>query len=183
MQLDDLVDILQERGHTPAWFGLGFIQVKVSAIKRYHFWHPELTANVAEEDIHDHRYGFTSTIYRGQMIQEYFDYKLSPDGSHELYDVSCDSQNPGPVGPAQRVDVIPSSTVTLKEMSRHTLPQGSFHRVSAELCVTQVLREIPAVPLARVIRPVGAPHVCPFAKTYSEDFLWKLADEAMRFSI
>ena len=178
---DDLLDYLREHDCKPQWFGLGFIQVKTTAHERYHFWHPELMANVAPEDIHDHRYGFTSRIIRGSMIHETYELEYSVFADRERYYVSCDQANPGPVGEKMPCTVKQTGSYLLKEGSYYHLPQGQFHRVKADVCVTHVVRQTPAVELARVIRPKNAPHICPFAVKMPEDALWKLMEEAMAF--
>ncbi len=178
---DNLFDDLRERGCTPKWFGLGFIQVKVDENHRFHFWHPELTADVAPEDIHDHRYSFTSHILRGSMIHETFSMEYSMFADMERAYVSCDHENPGQVGEKLRCVVKPTGTYLLKAGSHYHLPQGQFHRVKADVCVTHVIRQPAAVQHARVIRPANQPHICPFAETIPEERLWKLMDECMAF--
>jgi len=50
--------------------GLGFLQVKLENNLRLHVWHPELPRRHCFEysAVHDHRFGFESTILRGTQI-------------------------------------------------------------------------------------------------------------------
>lgn len=182
---DDLIEVLQRHNLKPRWFGLGFIQVKVDEKLRYHFWHPELVATVPPEEIHDHRYAYHSRIIRGKMDQRFYGYEFDEgeDAIYELVSVSCDSEKPGPIGFPRSVIVYDRASVSLVEGSDYYLPCGVFHTISAELCVTAMVRSPVQKRLARVIRPFGTPHVCPFAEEMPEDKMWKLMDECMRFSL
>jgi hypothetical protein len=49
--------------------GLGFIQVKLPANRRLHVWHPDLPRRdcFAYSAIHNHRFGFRSTVLVGHQ--------------------------------------------------------------------------------------------------------------------
>ena len=52
----------------PQYFGLGFIQCKINQHERVHIYHPDLMPIVnIEEEIHNHRYDFESTILMGKL--------------------------------------------------------------------------------------------------------------------
>lgn len=50
--------------------GLGFIQVKLGGDQRLHVWHPDLPRRTCAvySNIHNHRFGFASTVLRGMQI-------------------------------------------------------------------------------------------------------------------
>lgn len=54
--------------------GLGFLQVKLGAGQRLHVWHPDLPRRRCFEhsQIHDHRFGFRSTVLRGMQVNDTF---------------------------------------------------------------------------------------------------------------
>src|SRR5690606_30989934 len=83
--LDQFLDIdhLRSYGATPHWFGLGFIQLKLTNDTRIHFWHPALMADTPEEELHDHRYRFHSHILLGNITHEEWFLEENAEGDHE----------------------------------------------------------------------------------------------------
>lgn len=185
LEEDDLVQALKDGGYTPKWFGVGFIQVKVTPELRYHFWHPELTATVGPEEIHDHRYNFRSSIISGRLDQTIYGFLPYQEGGYTCYDVSCSEATPG-IQPGSGVNGEPYEIVkmSLREGSDYYLHAGVFHRVEApHLCASRVRRGEALNQFARVIQPISGIHVCPFANPLPEARLWRLMDEVMRFSL
>lgn len=61
--------------------GLGFLQVKLGGLQRLHVWHPDLPRRRCFEHsgIHDHRFGFDSTVLVGTQINEvHYDDNFEP---------------------------------------------------------------------------------------------------------
>jgi len=85
-------DALRRFGVAPHYFGLGFIQIKLTPDLRVHFWHPELTATVAEEELHDHRYDFRSHVVHGSTTHQVFEFLRDEKGDHEVVEVSCQEE-------------------------------------------------------------------------------------------
>lgn len=54
--------------------GLGFLQVKLQGKQRLHVWHPDLPRRVCFQHsaIHDHRFGFNSTVIVGTQINHVY---------------------------------------------------------------------------------------------------------------
>lgn len=54
--------------------GLGFLQIKLGADQRLHVWHPDLPRRACFEhsSIHDHRFGFKSTVLKGMQINDVY---------------------------------------------------------------------------------------------------------------
>lgn len=78
--------------------GLGFIQVKLPANRRLHVWHPDLPrrACYAYSAIHNHRFGFRSTVIVGEQINRRYDVIDFPEPNTGTHDrISHD----GPRGP------------------------------------------------------------------------------------
>lgn len=65
--------------------GLGFIQVKLPANRRLHVWHPDLPRRscFAWSAIHNHRFGFRSTVLIGQQVNRRYTVVADPVGSHD----------------------------------------------------------------------------------------------------
>jgi len=52
--------------------GLGFIQIKMTDDRRMHIWHPDLPRRKCfqHSPIHNHRFGFISTVLKGTQINQ-----------------------------------------------------------------------------------------------------------------
>jgi len=173
------IDWLRETGAEPSWFGLGFIQLKLNSVERMHFWHPSLTPDVTEEEIHDHRYNFTSTILKGEMHHETWNFIPSAFGSWVMCEVSCDPAEPV-VDPRQITGgAVLTGTYWFREGSRYMFPKGEFHRTKTEQCVSLLRREEPEAPFARVIRRKHDPEICPFSNPKDPEYLWGVIAELL----
>jgi hypothetical protein len=177
------IDWLRETGAEPAWFGLGFIQLKLDETERMHFWHPSLTPDVSDEEIHDHRYKFTSQILKGTMHHETWDFVSHVFGSHQMAHVSCEpGDEPIPDLYTKRSDgnVRLTGTYWFDAGSSYTFPTGQFHRTKTKECVSLLTREPATQRFARVIRKKGEPEICPFDNPKPVDELWNVIGELLK---
>lgn len=165
-------DALRSFGVAPHYFGLGFIQIKLTRDVRVHFWHPELSATVAEEELHDHRYNFRSHVVHGQTKHQVFAFREDGNGDHEMVEVSCQPNDPRPPRVVGRGTVAPDGSYTMGKGAVYDFPHTQFHRIVANECITVVERGEVVKPMARVIRPLQASHVCPFSTPLPEERLW-----------
>jgi hypothetical protein len=166
------VEMLKKSGGKPHYFGLGFIQLKFNETYRMHFWHPALSATVGEEELHDHRYDFTSYVLHGKTTHEIFAFDPHPDGDHGLFEVSC---KPGdPTNPIQKNKgfVKAAGSYTMVKGSHYTFPHDQFHVIEAKECITLVERREIVKDMATIVKPLAAGHVCPFATKIAESVLW-----------
>lgn len=167
------VDGLRSSGRSPAWFGLGFIQLKLDDENRIHFWHPDLMADTPEEELHDHRYEFTSRILRGTLVHETWEFVAAPDGDHEMVEVSCEPGVEAAPVPLGRGIVRPAGIYRMVEGSSYTFPPTGFHRIEASRAVTLLNRGPKVRDVARVLKPLGAETICPFAREIPQALLWE----------
>jgi len=172
-------DFLRNCGRKPQWFGLGFIQMKLNDVERIHFWHPDLSADTPEEELHDHRYEFTSTIIRGSLTHETWEFVSDPDGDHVMVQVACEPGVEVPPMPLGRGCIRRSGAYTMQAGSNYTFAPDDFHRVRSSRAVTLLRRGPKVKDYARVIKPVGQPTVCPFSRTISEHELWEYIADLM----
>lgn len=118
---EQLLDIkfLRGLGVIPHYFGLGFIQLKLSEHWRIHFWMPSWpTIPGAETEFHDHRYDFISKVLHGRLEQEVFEvgptHPKYQDGDLEIFEVSCQP------GQEKEPEVVGLSMKDLADMARVT---------------------------------------------------------------
>lgn len=69
------------------YFGLGFVQLKLRDGRRMHFYTESLPAIVGDDDVHNHRYDFTSQVLSGYLVQHI--YRVVPGDTHTLEQESC----------------------------------------------------------------------------------------------
>lgn len=173
LNLKTLYDHLKTNSTKIHFFGLGFIQVKVTDKERYHFYHPELTAFVPPEEIHDHRSDFTSTILKGVLSQEIYSITPQTISEFELRHVSCDANHKAPI---DRQFVMPEliATTHFNRGSQYKLSEKTMHKVLpvADSTITLLQRGTKKKPFANVVSSAKE-EICPFSKDLPEVELWE----------
>jgi hypothetical protein len=191
---------LKNSGAVPHWFGLGFIQIKLDDRRRMHFWHPDLTADTPDEELHDHRYDFTSRVVLGEITHETFSFHeidkneidtdaefqppheqiyLSGQLIHTITNVTCQ--------PGAEIDdpnvaygtIWKDGSYTMKAGSEYTFPSHALHRIKTKKAITYLERGAVEKRTANVIRPFGAKTICPFSRTIDTHLLWQYIAELM----
>lgn len=173
------IDFLRASGAQPHFF-LDFIQLKIDDRFRMHFWHEDLPAFGAEEELHDHRYNFTSRVMVGETTHEEWYFTPANDGDMEIIEKSC---KPGSEIPPRQVavgKVARGGTYTMARGSVYHFPHDRFHRIRTRRCVTLLERDIVIKDVARIIKPVGAADICPFERKIGTDVLWGYIEELLR---
>jgi len=168
------IDWLRRSGAEPQWFGLGFVQLKLDDTHRVHFYSDALAPDTPPDEVHDHRYGFTSRVLLGQVRQTLFDFTPDPAGDWMCAEVSCDPANPLPPGGGVRGRVEMTSSAVMAVGSRYSVIARQFHTFEAARAVTHLSREATRLPHARVCRPIGVEAVCPFSNPRPAEFLWSI---------
>jgi hypothetical protein len=167
--------------HAPHWFGLGFIQLKLNHVQRIHFWHPGLVADLPDEELHDHRYNFTSHILKGQLTNEVWQFVTADTGTLELITVSC---TPGaseePVAISRGFTVMLASH-TMQAGDHYRMHMDTLHRIRASHAITLLERDAITKDLARVVRNPAMTFVCPFAAPKPVDELWELIKDCINY--
>lgn len=177
------IDWLMKHETEPHWFGLGFIQLKLSETERLHFY-PELPGYksfVGSEEIHDHRYSFTSRVLKGSAINTTYDYTVAPnDGLMDMSAVSCDPTNPVDIEPI-RVNVHQTGKMYLNAGSSYEISKGEFHIFEGIGAITHLKRSTDEMAsLARVIRPKDTELICPFSEPKPVTELWEVIREMIK---
>lgn len=175
------VDWLKQNHYMIHYFGLGFIQVKVTESERYHFYHPTLEAFT--EDPHDHRYDFISTVLKGKIKNTLY----ALDNSE--YALPCEirwencKKDKGSVPPPFLSKSILTGIFTISEGDKYFLPRDTFHtveRASDGPLVTRILRGHVVKDLARIMLKPGTEPVCPFSRNLAETELWEIVEDSLR---
>lgn len=158
------------------FFGLGFIQIKMSDDSRYHVYHPNLESIMPEEEIHNHRYDFRSHVMKGSIKQDI--YKVTwMEASHELWKETCEQGSTpefnGLVGCDHLLSVI------IPEGGQYAIDHNTYHRITASRAMTLIKRGPHKKNRASVVRPKGTQAVCPFSKQVPEKELWECVEDIL----
>lgn len=171
------IDYLKSIDNKPYYFGLGFIQLKINKSQRIHFWHPELIKTADDEEIHDHRYDFNSTILKGKLKNEIFTYNDNEYGNYSLKSVSCTKDSEENPKFIKNVDIKLVTSYEVLEGQEYFLNKDSFHKTYTDGCVSFLERGDITKEYANVISYKDKNLICPFSVEYSEDYIWKLISE------
>lgn len=168
------VDWLKNESTMIHYFGLGFIQIKLkNPSLRIHIYTELLPPITSEEDIHNHRYDFTSYIVKGEFKQELFSstHSESLESKYIIEAESCkEGQESNIVGYCNELKPIHKATYVAG--SNYHLDHDTFHRVSSTNAITLLHRGDYKKAAALVARPIGEAKVCPFSQKIEEDKLW-----------
>lgn len=169
------VDELRKSYEMVHYFGLGFIQLKLNPVNRIHFYTKLLPAIISEEDIHNHRYEFTSKILAGELTQEIFG--VDTEGYNWLMEDESCREGAEAVSQPKEVSIYPLYTGVYSAGTQYTIKPNTFHRVSAkDNTITHLTRGPLVKENAQVIRHVDSEKVCPFSKKVSEAELWEFIE-------
>jgi len=175
LAMDNLRTLAEMAGSKPEYFGLGFIQLKVSRDERIHFYTKDIDPILDDEEIHNHRYNFTSTVLKGQLTNVVYYWKEVEDSDWELAEVSCtpnDSREPRILLP--NVEKVELATFHTPAGSSYSVTDSMFHQVrwNGDL-VTRLHRGPLLEEFAKVIRNKKEPYVCPFSTPMGEAKAWE----------
>ncbi len=173
------IDFLKATGAKPHFF-LDFIQLKLNDRERMHFWHPDLPAYGAEEELHDHRYDFESRVLVGSTTHEEWYFVEDENGTFEIIEKSC---QPGNEIAPRRIsigEVRKGGTYSMVAGSVYQFPHDRYHRIRTERCVTFLTRGEIVKDVARIIKPIDGADFCPFETKIEEDRLWEIMADLLQ---
>lgn len=171
------IDWLKKNHLLIHYFGLGFIQLKINQYHRMHFYTKELPAIVPEEDIHNHRYNFTSHVVKGYLSQEI--YQIVDGDCYLREKESCKA------GVEVQEEGVPCGIKLLGTQmfavgSHYWMWHDTFHKVKSDNCITLLTRTDYMKDLAEVVRMVGEAKVCPFSQSVEKDRLWQVVEDMLK---
>lgn len=169
---------LKQKSTMIHYFGLGFIQIKLGQTYRLHIYTDILPAIIGKEDIHNHRYDFTSHILYGSLYQEL--YELIDDTTHVIEEESCKEGYVASDSTKKLCGIKKISDQHFCKGSSYTIDHRTFHRVASSDAITLLTRSDYKKELAEVVRPLGAHKICPFSKKVAEDELWSIVDNVLK---
>jgi hypothetical protein len=178
------IDKLKSYGADPAYFGLGFIQLKMTPNERIHFYHNELP--ILAEEPHNHRYGFYSYILNGQFEQTLYHVPRATaySGTHIMSQEDCSIAK----SPSSADEMSAYHHVIVKEIFCGLYQAGDVYRIEADTfhtvtginnAITYLVRDEPHKKFAQVVREIDAEHVCPFSQPIPSSQCWDMIEEML----
>lgn len=165
-------DRLREQHVKPYYFGLGFIQCKINAYERVHFYDPRVPSIMPYEEIHDHRYDFRSHVLFGSLRNDRYRVENDPNGEWECSLESCAPGVPSK-NDCTRVNISLIQTEMWQSTS-YFMQYNDFHRVQAHRAITYLQRSDYKQPFAHVVRQRGHGKICPFSASLNESDCWDI---------
>jgi hypothetical protein len=182
--IDHLRARAKSHGSKPQWFGLGFVQLKLSDTERMHFWCPEIPSPEREE-IHNHRYDFGSVVLAGNLLHDVYhlDATISTDAPDriwldaewEVFETNCAPGKEGAVETVTPCLVTQIGKFELERGSTYEFPHTSFHTTEGtRFAITHLTRVLPRpLEYASVIKRRGAETTCPFKEKMEPEACWE----------
>ncbi len=157
----------------PYYFGLGFIKVRLSDQLSMNFYDPELGASLPPEEIHNHRYDFTSYVLAGEFTNVLYKFKSfdSAISDYVVYAAKCaEGEEPELMYGVSRPREIASFTMSAG--SWYHMQHSQFHKVEAQKgAITCLMRGVFVTETAQVVRLKDSPSVCPYSVKHPQDEL------------
>lgn len=174
------VDYLKNNHTKIHAFGLGFIQIKLGEVERVHVYTAKVSLTTTEEEIHNHRYNFTSTILKGTLKNKIYQVEANENGKFMLIDEAC---NPNVAKSDKKLRVNQPKLITEFNTGigqSYHIDKDVFHQVEAlEGTITLVERGPVVKSMAQIIYPEDISTTCPFSSNLPEEELWKIVKECL----
>lgn len=174
------VDDLRKMGGYPHYLGLGVIKCRVGADESYHFYSDR--AEVLVNQIHDHRFGFTSTILKGVLKNTiYIIDGQDPDSVLQVERGECKKE-------ADREILV--ANANMKELINFTSCVGESYYIAYDTLhqievvtptlVTHLKKEPFSQIAPRFVVDTSMPRVCAMSKPKTQDECWEIIEYTLQ---
>lgn len=161
------------------WKNKEMVHLKLNPTQRVHFYSHNLVKTTQNEEIHDHRYDFVSTILKGYFEQTIYDVRENEKGNYIQTLESCNGSKIA--APHKKVNVELFYVNSYKEGESYFMDSNTFHTVdSSHNTVTFLRRTDYKKQFANVIRPKDQSLTCPFSLKLSENEIFDCLKEILK---
>lgn len=168
------IDWLKKNYEMIHYFGLGFIQLKLNFDERLHFYTDKIKKTVEDEEVHNHRYNFVSTILSGHFKQEIFEIEMMPSETpYYLTQETCNAEDKQEFSTVD-CNIIHTFTGHYLVGDSYYIDHNTFHKVSSTNAITHVKRSGYKKQFADVIYKKDQPIVCPFSIKMTDEYLFEI---------
>lgn len=170
------IDELRKMGGYPHYLGLGVIKCRIGKDEAYHFWSDR--SPVLVDQIHDHRFGFTSTVLKGVLKNTIFVVDgQDPDSMLQVERGECKEG-------AEREILVPNAK--MKEVINFTTAPGESYYIAydtlhqIELMTPKVITHIKKEPFSqmapRYVVDTSIERVCAMSQPKTQDECWEIIE-------
>lgn len=170
------INYLKKHNRMIHFFGLGFIQIKISDEQRIHFYTDKLKS--ITDSPHNHRYDFRSKTLKGSIT--HFFYKEVPGNSWVISKENCQKDQPSIAQKTRVCDLKLLNKKIIKNGEEIFLNHKELHSVYSNNCITLINRSYYKKEFADVATKIGEPKICPFSIKVEEELLWDIVEEMLR---
>ncbi len=179
-------------GSVPRVHGNGFIQVDLTDRGRVHVWnHPGIPHQKVWTPIHDHVFGFISTVVVGRMVNVSYQITLHKKGEWAVYSaVARDGEETVLEHHGYRCGITPGVPDVVTAGQAYTMEPFEFHETfPAEPTVTMMLKDGPTLAQGantapRVLVPSGVEPDNEFSRFSAPAVeLWRITEEVLGMKI
>lgn len=168
------IDYLKNNNIRVYYFGLGFIQLVFDKYKRIHFYNSKL--HQTNDEVHNHRYNFTSKIIKGKFIQT--KYNLINGDSHYLKNESCNNNKI--ISSEIPISIEKIKKEEFNKDQEYFLGFNEFHNVEfINNTITYLTRSDYITDYAQVIYEKGKDIICPFSSNIEDRLLWEIIEDTI----
>lgn len=173
------IDWLRKNYQMVHYFGLGFIQLKLNDSERLHFYTEEIKKTVEEEEVHNHRYNFVSTIISGRLLQEVYEIdRMAIDNPYYVTQETCNSEDKREF-PKVECNINHVFTGQYLVGEAYYIDHNTFHKVASDNAITHVKRSHYKKQFADVIYKKDQAIVCPFSVKMSDEELFAIINDIL----
>lgn len=174
------IDWLKRNFQMVHYFGLGFIQLKLNDSERLHFYTDKIQKTVEEEEVHNHRYNFVSTILCGNLQQEI--YEIDETSAVKPYYLTQETCKADDKQEFLKVDCNIRKVFNGRYLvgDAYYIAHPTFHKVASTDAITHVKRSGYMKQFADVIYKKDQAIVCPFSVKMSEEDLFQIIAEILQ---
>lgn len=182
MNVKDLnIDWLKANHKVIHWFGLGFIQIKLCDFTRLHFYTDVLPKTTKHEhkneEIHNHRYNFTSKILHGSLYNEIYEIDYDVNGNYILTKETCKEHEESDTPPIP-CNVRGVFGDELYANETYYMDNNTFHTVwCPPNTITYIHRSGYQKYYADVVHKKGNELTCPFSIKKTEGELFQIVEK------
>jgi hypothetical protein len=173
------INFLKQNCERLYFFGLGFIQIKINDQYRVHVYTDKIPGTASQEEIHNHRYGFTSQVLKGTLEQQTFAVTIDRKGEFLMTQETC-KPGPKPEFPKLPCSVVKTGFQSFAAGSSYHVPHDTFHQVFSKDAVTLLNRGSYKKEHADVVFHKDGEPMCPFSYKISDERLWEIIEEALK---
>lgn len=171
------IDGLRRLGGEPHYMGLGVVKYMFRGNRAYHFYSERAPAIV--DDIHEHRFSFTSKVVKGEMKNYIYEVFGTDENSTLRVERGECTSGAERIIEVENANVVELCNFTTKEGQFYHVDYRTLHRIEciSPKVITLLDKELPYEQTnPRFITDSENPSVCAFSQPKSKKECWEIIE-------